>query len=506
MVSTLELRGISKRFGAKIALHDVNLTLHAGEILAIVGENGAGKSTLMKILSGVQTPDAGSISLDGEQVQLRDPWDARQRGISIIHQEFSLVPHLDVTDNLFLGRERTNAVGARAKRAMRRESEAVLARLRVDFPIDSMVGRLGVAQQQFVEIAKALLTEPRVLIMDEPTATLTTEESQRLLAIIRDLAGQSVAVIFISHHLDEVFEIADTIMCLRDGERVGERKTGEWSREELIRMMVGRDLNTTLFHASPRRKEPVAKQDILLDVRGVRRKPHLPENSFQIHRGEILGIAGLVGAGRTKMIRAIIGADRSAHHDVTLRGQRLRIHSPADARRAGIGLVPEDRKDQGLVMSACVRENLLLASWKKFCHPLLRYVRTRRTAEAVQEQIHRLRIKTSSPQQITGTLSGGNQQKVVLGKWLIADCSVLILDEPTRGIDVGAKGEIYALLRELSGRGIAILLISSEIPEVIAMSDRVMVMRHHKIVHVFASGEAVTEEAIMSYAAGGACA
>lgn len=504
MVSTLELRGITKRFGATIALHDVNLTLHAGEILALVGENGAGKSTLMKVLSGVQKPDGGSISLDGEQVQLRDPRDARERGVSIIHQEFSLVPHLDVTDNLFLGRERTNAIGVRTKRAMRRDAEAVLARLRVDFPIDSMVGRLGVAQQQFVEIAKALLTEPRVLIMDEPTATLTAEESQRLLTIMRDLAKQGVAVIFISHHLDEVFAIADTIVCLRDGQSVGERKTDQWSREELIRLMVGRDLGATLRHTSPLRNNPGVEPEIVLDVRGIRRKPHLPENSFQIHRGEILGIAGLVGAGRTKMIRAIIGADRAAHHDVMLRGKRLRIHSPADARRVGIGLVPEDRKGQGLVLSACVRENLLLASWSNYCHPVLRYVQSRRVTRTVREQIDRLRIKASSPQQITGTLSGGNQQKVVLGKWLLADCSVLILDEPTRGIDVGAKGEIYQLLRDLSERGIAILLISSEVPEVVAMSDRVMVMRHQKIVHVFPSGDAVTEEAIMSYAAGSA--
>ncbi len=471
-----------------------------------MGENGAGKSTLMKILSGVQAPDEGSITLNGEQIQLRDPLDARQRGISIIHQEFSLVPELNVVDNLFLGRERTNAVGVRRTDEMRREAAAVLGRLNVDFSIDSMVGRLGVAQQQFVEIAKALLAEPRVLIMDEPTATLTAEESRQLLSIMRDLVRQDIAIIFISHHLDEVLEIADTIMCLRDGECVGERKNGEVSHDELIRMMVGRDLTAAFSHSRRSHQQPSTARSVLLDVRGIRRKPQLPENSFQVHSGEILGIAGLVGAGRTKMVRAIIGADRADHHDVTLRGQRLRIHSPADARRAGIGLVPEDRKGQGLVLGASVGENLLLSSWKTYCHPLFRFIQPRRAAEAVREQIRRLRIKTSSARQTTRTLSGGNQQKVVLGKWLLADCSVLILDEPTRGIDVGAKGEIYQLFRELSDRGIAIVLISSEVPEVIGMSDRVMVMRDQRIVHVFDSADAVTEEAIMSYAAGGACA
>lgn len=505
-MSTLELRGISKRFAAAVALNKVSLTLEAGEVLAIVGENGAGKSTLMKILSGVQEPDEGSITLHGERIQLRDPLDARRRGISIIHQEFSLVAELNVVDNLFLGRERTNAVGIRRTGEMRREAAAVLSRLKVDFSLDAVVGRLGVAQQQFVEIAKALLAEPRVLIMDEPTATLTVEESRQLLSIIRDLVKRGIAIIFISHHLDEVFEIADTIMCLRDGECVGERRKGDVTHDELIRMMVGRDLIEAFAQSQKSQQRPSEARPVLLDVRGIRRKPQLPENSFQVRSGEILGIAGLVGAGRTKMVRALIGADRADHHEVTLRGQRLKIHSPADARRAGIALVPEDRKDHGLVLGASVSENLLLSSWKSYCHPLLRFIESRRAAEAVREQIRRLQIKTSSGRQITRTLSGGNQQKVVLGKWLLADCSVLILDEPTRGIDVGAKGEIYQLLRELRDRGIAIVLISSEVPEVIGMSDRVMVMRDQRIVHVFDAADAVTEEAIMSYAAGGACA
>ncbi len=352
-----------------------------------------------------------------------------------------------------------------------------------------------------MEIAKALLGKPRVLIMDEPTATLTVQQAKRLLEIMRDLVNQGISIIFISHHLDEVFDIADTIVCLRDGECVGSWKDGELSRDELIRIMVGRDLS---FAFPPEDRSP--STSVLLDVRSIQRKPHLPENSFRLREGEILGVAGLVGSGRTKMIRAIMGADRAYRHDVTLRGESLRIHCPADAQRAGIGLVPEDRKKQGLVLGASVRENLLLAGLKKLCHPVWRYVQRGKVVIASNEQIQRLQIKTASQHQATQTLSGGNQQKVVLGKWLLAECRVLILDEPTRGIDVGAKGEIYHLLRELRDRGVSILLISSEVPEVIGMSDRVMVMRNQQIVHVFNSKYTVTEEAIMSHAAGGVCA
>ncbi len=494
----LELRNISKWFGETRALRDVSLTLHPGRILALVGENGAGKSTLMKVLSGVIQPDSGSIVLDDKVVRLHDSRDSRQRGISIIHQEFSLVPHLDVIDNLFLGREPKNLLGMSRRSVMRREAQQVLDRLGATFSIDSIVARLGVAQQQFVEIAKALLGETRVLIMDEPTATLTVAETRRLLSIMRELVEQGVSIIFISHHLDEVFEVADDILCLRDGAGVGLRRNGELTHDELIRMMVGRDLNTTFPSA-----EAQPQGDVVLDVHVLQRKPHLPSVSFQLRAGEILGLAGLVGSGRSKMVHALVGADCATRREVSFKQRRLSVRTSADARSAGIGLVPEDRKRQGLVLDASIRDNMMLASLSRLCHPVLRFIRSRAVARATNQQAEQLRIKAASLSQLARALSGGNQQKVVLAKWLLADCQVLILDEPTRGIDIGAKAEIYQLMRELRARGVAILLISSELTEVIGMSDRLMVMRHQRIEHTFQSPHDISEEAVMKYAAGG---
>lgn len=495
----LELIGISKRFAGAVALSGVSLSLAPGEILALVGENGAGKSTLMKILSGVYQPDEGEIRIDGQAIELRDPQDARERGISIIYQEFSLVPDLNAIDNLFLGREPVNWVGATRWEKMRHEACRVLGRLGVDIDLDSNVSQLGIAQQQFLEIAKALMGKTRVLVMDEPTATLTDEESQRLLSVMRELATQGTAIIFISHHLDEVFQIAKRIVCLRDGQCVGTRNNGDVTRGELIQMMVGRDLASA---AMPSR--PVCNGPVVLDVRRVQRRPDLPANAFQIRQGEILGVAGLVGSGRTKMVRALLGIDRAHRRDVLLSGKRLRVHAAADSLRAGIGLVPEDRKTQGLVGQASVRDNILFAGVEKLCHPIWRYVQRQKVELATREQIEQLRIKTASPRLPVRYLSGGNQQKVVLAKWLLAECSVLILDEPTRGIDIGAKEEIYVLLRRLCDRGLAMLFISSEVAELISISDRLMVMRGQRIVHTFPSLDSVTEEAVMHYAAGGA--
>ncbi len=494
----LELRHVSKRFGDTLALRDVSLALQPRRILALVGENGAGKSTLMKILSGAHSPDSGSIVLDGKEIAPRDPRDSRRHGISIIHQEFSLVPYLSVTDNLFLGREPTNSIGASRRRAMRREAQAVLDRLGAAFSVDSVVARLGIAQQQFVEIAKALLGETRVLIMDEPTATLTAAETRRLILIMRELVQQGVSIIFISHHLDEVFEVSDDILCLRDGAVVGCGDRAAFSQDELIRMMVGRDLSTTFPQAS---SPPQGK--VVLEVHELQRKSHLPSVSFHLRAGEILGLAGLVGSGRSKMVHALVGADRAMRRELSLNQQRLAIQSTADARAAGIGLIPEDRKRQGLVLDASIRDNMVLASLRALCHPVLRIIRRRAVARAVHQQADHLRIKAASLGQLARALSGGNQQKVVLAKWLMADCQVLILDEPTRGIDIGAKGEIYQLLRELRNRGLAILLISSELPEVIGLSDRLMVMRNQRIVYTFESRQDINEEAVMNYAAGG---
>ncbi len=494
----LELRRITKRFAGTVALQDVSLSLRQGQILALVGENGAGKSTLMKVLSGVYRPDSGGILLDGSEVRLRNPQDAQARGISIIYQEFSLVPYLDVVENLFLGREHINRLGTCARSRMRREAQTILDRLGAKIPLGKPVARLSVAEQQFVEVAKAMLRQTRILIMDEPTATLTPGEAARLFQIMRELARQGVAIIFISHHLEEVFAIADDIVCLRDGRFVGARPAAVCSRDELIRLMVGRDVAHTFPPKSARIGLPK------LEVRALQRKPHLPEVSFEVREGEVLGIAGLVGSGRTKMIRALVGADTAYRHEVHLGGKRLRVRSPAHARAAGIGLAPEDRKRQGLVLDASLRDNILVTNLRKVCHRLWRFIRPSAANEAAGEQIRKLQVKAASAAQPARTLSGGNQQKIVLAKWLHAGCQVLVLDEPTRGIDVGAKAEIYQLMRELANRGAAILMISSELPEVIGMSDRIMVMRRQRVEHIFAPDEPVTEERILAYAAGGA--
>jgi len=494
----LELRGITKCFSGAMALHEVDLTLQRGQILALLGENGAGKSTLMKILSGVHRPDAGTITLDGREIELNNPDDAQLRGISIIHQEFSLVPWLTVVENIFLGRERTGRFGVCDKRAMRDEARIVLDRLGAKLSLDTPVAQLSVAGQQYVEIAKALLRQTRILIMDEPTATLTPSEAERLFRVMRELKDAAVSIVFISHHLDEIFEIADAVVCLRDGRVVGESAVTDCSRESLIRLMVGRNVNQTYPSKAngPRREAG-------LEVRCLQRKPHLPEVAFTVRGGEILGIAGLVGSGRTKLIRALIGADPAHRHEVYRRGARLKISNPADARRMSIGLVPEDRKRQGLILDASAPHNILLTNLRSVCHPIWLFIDRARACLVTRDHLRALGVKTSSAHQPVRTLSGGNQQKLVIAKWLNADCDVLIFDEPTRGIDVGAKAEIYRLMRDLTARGFAIIMISSELPEVIGLSDCVIVMRRQRIERFFDRGEPVTAESIMACATGG---
>ncbi len=503
-MSLLALHSIAKRFSGTVALDDVSLSLHPGKILALVGENGAGKSTLMKVLSGVHQPDSGTIELDAKPIQLSSPQHARDLGINIIYQEFSLVPYLSVLENLFLGRERVNSLGICCNAEMRSTAKSVFERLGADIALDATVHRLGIAQQQYVEIAKALLGSSRILIMDEPTATLTASEASRLLDLMRELASQGIAIIFISHHLDEVFAIADEIICLRDGKIVGKGPKEQWNHDELIRSMVGRDISNEFSKHHVASDSLNASRPVVLEVRCLQRKAHLPSNAFELRAGEILGVAGLVGSGRTKMIRALVGADRACAHDVHMNGRPVRIRSMFDAKRAGIGLVPEDRKREGLVLSASVKDNLVLAALYKLCHPLLRTLKHFRLSQVATEKVEQLSIKASSLQQRTATLSGGNQQKVVLGKWLLTDCKVLILDEPTRGVDIGARSEIYRLLRDLCQQGLAILLVSSEVPEILGMSDRILVMRNQRIVHQIASAPVATEEEIMRYAAGGA--
>ncbi|EIP98734.1 ABC-type sugar transport system, ATPase component [Opitutaceae bacterium TAV1] len=495
----LRLEGITKRFSGVTALDRVDLTLHQGEILALLGENGAGKSTLMKILSGVYPKDAGTITFDGQPVEFSGPRDAQSRGISIIYQEFSLVPWLNVVENLFLGREEKTRIGRCDTASMQAKARAILDRLGVDIDLKTPVARLSVAEQQFVEIAKALLRETRILILDEPTATLTPQEAKKLFAVMRDLKAAGVAMIFISHHLDEIFEIADRIACLRDGKSVGERTADGATVKDLVNLIVGRDVT----HAFPVRPADHRPGDVILDVRKLQLKAGAPELRFTLRKGEILGVAGLVGSGRTEMARALIGADLAHAHDVVFEGRPLRTRRPYDARRAGISLLPEDRKHQGLILSNSLIYNITLANLRNAAIGMFHWLSATKCRDIALSFIETVRIKTSSPHQLARELSGGNQQKVVIAKWLNAGCNVMIFDEPTRGIDVGGKSEIYKLMRQLSDRGVSIIMISSELPEVVGMSDRVIVMRNQRIEHIFESPADISEQSIMLYATGG---
>ncbi len=494
----LELRGVAKRFAGVAALGGVDLDLRAGEILALLGENGAGKSTLMKVLAGVHRPDAGRILLDGRPVEFASPRDARELGISIIYQEFSLVPYLSTWENIFLGREPRTRWGALNRSAMRAEARGLLQRLGVEFDIDVPVIRLSVAQRQFVEIAKALARSARILILDEPTATLTAGDVARLFRVMRELRASGVAMIFISHHLDEIFQIADRVQCLRDGCCVGMKPIADCTPRELVRMIAGRDVAQTF----PRRSG-AAPGPVILDVRRLQRRKHLPEVKFDLREGEILGVAGLVGSGRTEVMRALIGAEKAHTRDITYRGRPFAPASPADSRALGVGLLPGDRKQQGVVLPFSLSENLVMSNLAALCRPVTGWLRRDRVDAVVRGFTDRLRIRASSPRQTLRTLSGGNQQKVVIAKWLHAGCQVLIFDEPTRGIDVGARSEIYNLMRELADRGVAIIMISSDLPEVVGMSDRVVVMRQQRIEKTLERAEDISAESVLFYATGG---
>lgn len=487
----LEVDGVNKSFPGVRALADMQLTVRHGEVLALVGENGAGKSTLMKLLSGIYAPDSGSFRFDGNNVQITGPKVAQELGISIIHQEFNLMQDLTVAQNIYIGRE--PMLGPFIKdAALNRKASALFEKIGVDLDPAQRVGELTVARQQMVEIAKALSFDAKLLILDEPTAALNDSEVATLHSIIRRFITDETAAIYISHRMDELKVISDRITVIRDGEYVDTLDTQQTTMPEVIARMVGRKV------AAQIQMKPVPELgEVRLSIRDLSTKTLLQEVGFDLRRGEILGFAGLMGAGRTEVARAIVGADRISAGTITLDGAEVKIANPAKAADLGIGYLSEDRKHLGLMLEADVSQNIMLSTLGKLNK--FGFMRDKMLNYIAGEQIQRLRIKTPSIHQAAKNLSGGNQQKIVIAKWLVKDCDVLIFDEPTRGIDVGAKEEIYELLDELAASGKSIIMISSELPEVLRMSHRIAVMSEGRITGFLEKHEA-TQEKIMDLA------
>ncbi len=491
----LHMRHISKSFPGVQALSDVELTVERGEILALVGENGAGKSTLMRILNGVFAPDAGQILWNGQPVTLHSPHDAQRLGISMIHQELALIPYLDVGKNIYLGREPRGSLPGTVNWAkLYEQARQQLDRLGLDLDPRRQVRFLPLAQQQMVEVAKALSLDARLIVMDEPTSSLTEREVETLFQQMRVLRAQGVSVIYISHRLEEVFAIADRVAVLRDGSLVGCRPVADLTPEQVIRMMVGRELSQVYEKGGE-----ASVGDVVLAVEHLSREGAIQDVTFRLHAGEILGVAGLVGAGRTELAETLFGVHPATSGTIRLNGQEVTIQRPAQAIRNGIALVPEDRKAAGLFLRMNVATNIVMALLGRLAQwGIIPWARVEQIA---RDFVERLDIRTPSLQQRVRNLSGGNQQKVVIARWLTLEPKVLILDEPTRGIDVGAKAEIYRLMHQLAGRGVGILMISSELPEILGVSDRVLVMREGRLVGEF-DPRTATQDDLMSAATG----
>ena len=493
-IPRLQLEHISKSFPGVQAVQDVSLSVMPGEVLALAGENGAGKSTLMNVLNGVIQADSGTIRLDGQTVTIASPRHALDLGITMIHQELALIPQLTVGQNIFLGREpRRGARGLIDWKKLYANAQFEIDRLGLPLSARSKISDLSIAQQQLVEIAKALSYRARLIALDEPTSALTEHEAETLFNLVRSLRAQGVSLIYISHRLEEIFALSDRAAVMRDGRLVGVAPTAELDSEKIVQWMVGRELKE--FYP----KANAAQGEVILKAVGLKRGQDLAGVDLELRRGEIVGLAGLVGAGRTFVARALFGADRLEAGQIFIDGQPVHIRSPRDAVRLGIGLVPEDRKTQGVFLGQSVRSNVGVGLFGKFSR--WGWLIYRRLEQAVKEMIQRLGVRTPSSAQRVRNLSGGNQQKVVIARWLALNPKVLILDEPTRGIDVAAKADVHALMNDLAAQGMAILMVSSELPEVLGVSDRVLVMRAGRIVGEFTRAEA-TQDKIMRAATG----
>ena len=489
----LSLSEITRSFPGVKALAGVNLELYAGEVHSLMGENGAGKSTLMRVIGGILPPDSGSMSLRGRPYRPRSPRHSKEAGIAFIQQELTLVPELSVAENLLLGRM-PHRFGWVDRSQLRQRAQAALDFLEIELPLDAPARTLNVGQGQMLEIARALQDKADVLIMDEPTAALSQKEAEHLFAAIRRLRTQGSAIIYISHRMEEVYELSDRLSVLRDGATTGTWAMSDITPQQVVAQMVGREMQE-----SEEVTRPLAGATVL-EVQGLTRAPLVRDISFRVCAGEVVGLAGLVGAGRTEIARIIAGADRCQAGEIRLNGQAVQLGSPADAIARGVGLVPEDRKHQGLVLGMSVQDNLSFAVLRSLS--TMGVLQTEPCQQLADRTIRELRIRTPSRKQSVGTLSGGNQQKVVMGKWLARDCQLLILDEPTRGVDVGAKAEIYRLIEEQVAAGKAVLLISSELPELLRLSTRVLVISGGRMVAEYSRQEATPEKILASALAG----
>ena len=494
MEALLQLKGIDKAFPGVKALSGAALNVYPGRVMALVGENGAGKSTMMKVLTGIYTRDAGTLLWLGKETTFTGPKSSQEAGIGIIHQELNLIPQLTIAENIFLGREFVNRFGKIDWKTMYAEADKLLAKLNLRFKSDKLVGDLSIGDQQMVEIAKSLMTDAKIIIMDEPTAALTETEIDQLFGVVRRLKEKGVGFIYISHRMEEIFEIADKVTVMRDGLSITEYATKDVTMKQLVKDMVGREIDDFYPDRTPDHG-PVA-----MEVKGLTENGVFKDVSFTVHQGEILGFSGLMGAGRTEIMRAIFGIDKYQSGEILLDGKPVKIRDPQDAIRHNIGFLTENRKDEGLILEDSLHDNIVLPSIDGFVKHGL--VDDKATDEFVRMLMKRLTVKAMGPDVSAGSLSGGNQQKVVLAKWIGSGSKVLILDEPTRGVDVGAKREIYDLMNELTDRHVAIIMISSDLPEVLGMSDRIAVVYEGKIIGIL-DGKTATQESIMTLATGG---
>lgn len=490
----IELQKISKAFGTNKVLVGVDLTILPGEVHALMGENGAGKSTLMNILTGLYSADGGKILVDGKETVFSGPLEAEQNGISFIHQEMNNFLEMSVVDNMFLNKEIKSKFGMMDEKAMKNQAETYLKKLGANFDVTQEIGNLSVGRQQMVEIAKSLMTNAKVIIMDEPTAALTETEIKKLFAVVKQLQKTGVAFIYISHRMEEFFEIADRVTVMRDGISVNTYEIADAKVENIVKDMVGREIGD--FYPT---REPTIG-DVIFKADHLNEKGVFTDINFELHKGEILGFSGLMGAGRTEIMRAIFGIDKLTSGKLFLDGKEIHIHNPSEAIDHHIGFLTENRKDEGLVLDASLSDNIILPSVKGFVKH--GFVDKKSSSDFVTMLIDRLSVKTQSAEVEAGTLSGGNQQKVVLAKWIGSGSQVLILDEPTRGVDVGAKREIYDLMNELTNRGVGIILVSSDLPEILSMSDRIAVVYEGSLTAIIPA-KGATQEKVMTLATGG---